>query len=944
MRETFVGQAAQVVADEVEFQDKTADFFIRRVAECDSITQLFLQAVEQHSEAGYVFVDRELRARLVRYPVMLADARRVLAGLQSSGIARGHRVAIRLDEPREFFPVFWACLLGGYVPCPLPPLRGADADRSAYVAHVSALLDDPLFVTVQDDRASLGDVRVQTAETLRAFPPSIAFQHASRDDLAMLMLTSGSTGKPKAVTLTHRNVLASMAGKIACQQLVPSDVALNWIACDHVASLLECHMLPLAVGAIQLHVAPDTIIGSPLNFIELLGRYRVGMTFTPNFLLGLVNQELARGAELGPLDLSHLKIIVSGGEAVVNATALQFLDRLARFGLRRGVLAPAFGMTETCAGSIYARDFPASGADQEFAPLGRAIDGLDMRIADADGGVLPDGEPGELQLRGPMIFSGYLKNDDANAEAFTPDGWFRTGDSGRLDDGVLTLVGRTKESVIVHGVNYYVHEIETVLEQVDGVAESYVAAAPIRLPGQNSEQLAIFFHPTFAADDADALYRTLAAIRDRVVLHWGFRPSVILPLDVADMPKTSLGKLQRAKLRKRFESGAFAAVFARVNAALARRLGAPTPLEGDVERALADIYAEIFELDASMLGATMNFFELGGTSLDIIRFKDKVQRRFGLDALPTVTLMHHPTVREFAAFLAHRHARGGAAYTPLVPFHRSGERTPLFCVHPGLGDVLVFANLAKHFIGERPLYALRARGFNPGERRFDSFDEMVDTYLRAMRDAQPHGPYAIAGYSYGAAVAFEIARRLETHGERMAFVGIIDFPPDMLARMPQMDDADALLNLAFFLSLVDRSQMVEWAPHLRAMNRREQAEYVLSAVPARRRIELDLDADRMLAWADLSRGLIDIGRAHRPAGRVRAVHVFHATPLPWMTANGIDKHTWRRRELEAWNACVSESATFVEVPGEHHTLIAPPHLDTFQAHLKAALEAGERGA
>lgn len=886
MRKTLVGP---VIADEVEFQDKTPDFFIQRVVECDSTSELFLQAVEQHSEAGYVIFDRELRARLVRYPVMLAEARRVLAGLQSSGIARGHRVAIRLDEPREFFPVFWACLLGGYVPCPLPPLRGADGDRAAYVAHVSALLDGPLFVTADEDRASLGDVRTTSVESLRAFPPSIAFQHASRDDLAILMLTSGSTGKPKAVMLTHRNVLMSMAGKIARQQLVSSDVALNWIACDHVASLLECHMLPLAVGAVQLHVPPEAIIGSPLNFVELLGRYRVGMTFTPNFLLGLVNQELARGAELNPLDLSHLKSIVSGGEAIVNATALQFLDRLARFGLRRDVLTPAFGMTETCAGCVYARDYPASGADQEFAPLGRAIDGLEMRIAGAEGGVVPDGEPGELQMRGPMIFSGYLKNDDANTEAFTPDGWFRTGDSGCLDDGVLTLVGRTKESVIVHGVNFYVHEIETVLEQVDGIAESYVAAAPIRLPGQDSEQLAIFFHPTFPVDDTAALCQTLTEIRERVVLHWGFRPSVILPLDIANMQKTSLGKLQRAKLRKRFESGTFAAPLARVNAALAHRLGARAPLEGNAEHALADIYSEIFELDASMLGATMNFFELGGTSLDIIRFKNKVQRRFALDALPTVTLMHHPTIREFAAFLAHRNAHNSATYTPLVPFHRSGGRIPLFCVHPGLGDVLVFANLAKHFIGERPFYALRARGFSPGERNFDSFDEMVDAYLFAMLDVQPRGPYAIAGYSYGAAVAFEIARRLETRGERMAFVGIIDFPPDMLARMPQMDDTDALLNLAFFLSLIDRRQIVEWAPSLRAMSRREQAEWLLSAAPARKRIELDLDANRMLARADLSRGLIDIGRAYRPTGRVRAVHVFHATPPTWMTAHSIDR-------------------------------------------------------
>src|SRR5439155_497121 len=131
--------------------------------------------------------------------------------------------------------------------------------------------------------------------------------------------------------------------------------------------------------------------------------------------------------------------------------------------------------------------------------------------------------------------------------------------------------------------------------------------------------------------------------------------------------------------------------------------------------------------------------------------------------------LQNPTVRALAARTAPGCLEVGREYDPIVPLQLSGNKTPLFCVHPGVGEVLVFVNLAKYFVNERPFYALRARGFNEGEKYFATFDEMVSTYVSAIRSRQPHGPYAVAGYSYGGAVAFEIAKVLESKGERAAF-------------------------------------------------------------------------------------------------------------------------------------------------------------------------------
>src|SRR5581483_9170973 len=180
------------------------------------------------------------------------------------------------------------------------------------------------------------------------------------------------------------------------------------------------------------------------------------------------------------LDLSCVRHIISGGEANVVETGRRFLELLAPYGLPRTAIRPAFGMTETCAGSIYSNAFPDCDSDREFASVGRPVSGLQMRIVDEDGVLARPGEPGELQLRGTMIFDGYYNNPEATHAAFTAGGWFRTGDLGRIDQGRLSLVGRSKDSIIVSGVNYFSHELEAALEPLEGIERSFTAVFPTR--------------------------------------------------------------------------------------------------------------------------------------------------------------------------------------------------------------------------------------------------------------------------------------------------------------------------------------------------------------------------------------------------------------------------------------------------------------------------------
>ncbi|HEX2313496.1 MAG TPA: non-ribosomal peptide synthetase [Thermomonospora sp.] len=890
---------------------------------------LLLERAARDSGRGVTFVDGPRRS----YAELLESARRVLGGLRARGLAPGDRVVAVLDAPEDFVPVFWGAVLGGFVPCPVAPIRTDMVRWRTHLEHVNTLLDGPLVVVSKNGQAELPRVdglRTALLEDLADAEPDTDVHRGGPDDLALLMLTSGSTGHAKAVRLTQANLLAALRGKAGALSVTADDVMMGWISFDHIAAI-EGHLLPLWAGGDQVVAEPQAVLGDPLRFVDLLAEHRVTLTFTPNFLFGQINQALADRRPEPGADLSAVRHIISGGEAVVSATVRRFLDGLAPYGLREDVVVPAFGMTETCAGSVFSLDFATTGRETEFAPVGRPVEGLRLRIVAEDGTVLPDdsGEAGELQLRGPMVTDGYFNDEEVTRAAFTEDGWFRTGDLGRLDDGRLTLVGRSKDSIIVNGVNYFSHELETLLQDLDGVRRGQVAAFPIRPSGSDSEQLAIVFAPT-AEDDA-SLYRTIVAIRNSTVLRWGFRPSLILPVDVADIPRGNLGKVQRSALRRRVESGGFAERAERVEELVRRQLGGHVAPEGEAETALAEVYARVLGVEPAAVSATVSFFDLGGTSLDVLRLKLETQRRFGIRDLPVAAILQAPTVRLLAA----RVADGGAAraYDPLVPLQVTGDRTPLFCVHPGLGEVLVFVNLAKYFVNERPFYALRARGFGEGEEHFGSFAEMVGCYVDAIRRVQPEGPYAVAGYSYGGAVAFEIAKSLEALGERVDFVGIFNLPPHIRGRMNEITVTDGAVNLALFLSLVSQEEAAVLPDRMRelGLTTQEQLAYLIEGAPARRLEELDLNLDRFAAWVDLAQSMVHLGRDYEPGGTVESVRVFYCEPLRGT------KQDWLDLQLRAWDGFTRSGNRYIEVDGEHYTLMSPEHVQTFQATLRREL-------
>ncbi|MFF1379230.1 condensation domain-containing protein [Streptomyces sp. NPDC058308] len=512
-----------------------------------------------------LLLDHQGEARVLDYAALAAEAGRVLGGLQAAGLAAGDRALLQCPDHRDFLVAFWACVLGGIVPVPLAPVSpsqdGPAVDR---LAGALELLDSPIVLTDATTAGALEEaaarrswttpVRLGVLDELRAAAPGTPHT-ADPDDVALLLLTSGSTGAPKAVALRHRNVLARSAATAAANGFGPAEVSFNWMPLDHVGGIVMFHVRDVYLGCRQIHAPTAWVLQEPLRWLAAVDAHRATLTWAPNFAFGLVNDRVTEAAEAA-WDLSCLRFIQNAGEAIMPRVARRFLAALAPHGLPATAMRPSWGMSETSSAVTYSDAFTldTTSDDAPFTEVGRPLPGTTLRIADEHERTLPEGTPGRLLVKGPTVTSGYHDNPEANRSAFTHDGWFDTGDLGVLREGALTITGRAKDVLIINGVNHYCHEIESVVEELDSVENSFTAACAVRDPGATTDGLVLFVH--LRGDPADPAH-TIREIRSHLVRRTGLNPRHVLPVEREEIPKTEIGKIQRAKLRDRFHAGDF---------------------------------------------------------------------------------------------------------------------------------------------------------------------------------------------------------------------------------------------------------------------------------------------------------------------------------------------------------------------------------------------------
>jgi acyl-CoA synthetase (AMP-forming)/AMP-acid ligase II/NAD(P)-dependent dehydrogenase (short-subunit alcohol dehydrogenase family) len=518
------------------------------------------RAAEDAPEHGILFPRGDGTAETITYPELLERSRRVGRGLRAAGLRPGDEVLLQLGRTEDFLPALWGVVDGGFVAVPLAfaPDSESPARAASLLAHAWKLASRPVVLT---DGGSVEELRRLGAEAgcdweLLELERCIGESGrgdsppAAPDDTAIILLTSGSTGAAKGVMLSHRNLLSSVLGSADVNGFTRREVSLNWLPLSHIGALMRS-LREVVLGARQIQMETRAVLEDPIRWLDAMDRFGVTTSWAPNFAFSLVVEQgdRLRGRDW---DFGPLRSLWTSGESIASKMMLRFQELLEPHGLELGDLHTAWGMTEACF-ATFSHDYMVRIAREgrRVPDVGRPIPGVSMRIADDRNRVVPQGVEGRLQIRGPVVTKGYVQ-PEAEEEARTGDGWLDTGDLGAIEDGRLTISGRRKDVIIVNGVNYAPREIESVVEEVDGVERSFTAACGVRGPDDDTDALAIFFHPRGGTSALDSL---LASIRDRVSRGVGLAPTYLVPVERAAIPKTPVGKIQRSVLRARFAAG-----------------------------------------------------------------------------------------------------------------------------------------------------------------------------------------------------------------------------------------------------------------------------------------------------------------------------------------------------------------------------------------------------
>jgi fatty-acyl-CoA synthase len=499
-------------------------------------------------------------------------ARRIAGGLASAGIGRGDRVCVLAGAPVEIAPTAQGLWMRGasltmlHQPTARTDLQMWADGTAAVIGMIEAkvvIVSDP-FTAAAPVLAERGIGVVTIAELLDAAPADPV--HTDDDDLALLQLTSGSTGSPKAVAITHGNLAANAEAMfIAAEYDLGADVIVSWLPLFHDMGMTGFLTVPMHFGAELVKITPMDFMHDILLWPKLIDKYRGTMTAAPNFAYSLLAKRLRNHAQPAQFDLSTLRWALSGSEQVEPADVEELCQAGAPFGLRPQAIVPAYGMAETTVAVSFSkrgaglvvdevdadmlaalrRAVPAAtGNTRRLAVLGPLLDGLQARIVDEDGALLPVRGVGLIELRGESVTRGYLTKAGFVAVQ-DGQGWYGTGDLGYLTEaGDVVVCGRVKDVIIVAGRSIYPTDVERAAGRVEGVRGG--CAVAVRLDaGHTRESFAVAVESNMF-DDPGQVRRIKHRVIHQVVAEVDARPRKVVVLAPGNIPKTPSGKLRRA--------------------------------------------------------------------------------------------------------------------------------------------------------------------------------------------------------------------------------------------------------------------------------------------------------------------------------------------------------------------------------------------------------------
>jgi fatty-acyl-CoA synthase len=494
------------------------------------------------------------------YPDVLAATERAAGLLTAAGVRPGERVMLALPTSWPLIEFWFGAVLCGALPiAAAPPLPFVDAAMAIVRLEAIARHFGISLLIMGDARPQIDVRSLAVASLYRMTGERPSAPLADAEDIAFLQLTSGTERIPRAAAISHRALLHNTrALHAACGGA--TDRVVSWLPLHHDMGLVGSLLLSIITGSELVLIAPPLFLAWPDLWFAHIAESGTVLSLAPNFALQLCLDR--RDRIYTGHNLSGWHALICGGEMVRASTLEGFA---LAFDLPAEAMRPGYGLAEATLAVTLApgaavpktRPAPAHSARQfvleETVCAGPPLPDMEVAISNAgDGGRLPPGQQGEVLVRGPGLFSGYLDDPTATAEALA-SGWLRTGDLGFLEDGELYLTGRLRETLNLRGIVTSPHELEWIAETLTGGGGRCRAAAFSVAAAAGGERAVLAVEVETA--DPDTLAAMGTAIRARVSLALGLQLGDLVLLRRGQLPRTTSGKVRRAAARDRYLDG-----------------------------------------------------------------------------------------------------------------------------------------------------------------------------------------------------------------------------------------------------------------------------------------------------------------------------------------------------------------------------------------------------
>jgi len=721
-------------------------------------------------------------------------------------------------------------------------------------------------------------------------------------NLAYVIYTSGSTGKPKGVMIEHKGLYNLAQAQIQIFGLHSHSRVLQFASLSFDASIWEVVMAVGSGATLYLGTKDSLLPGTPL--IQVLRDYCIThITLPPSAL-----------AVLPPEELPALQTIIVAGEACA-------AELIKQWSVGRDFFN-AYGPTEAtvCAtiGFATAKAIANCTLCEQKIPIGRPIANTRIYILDQNLQPVPVGVPGELHISGTLLARGYLNLKETTAEKFINIDLFgeiervyKTGDLAKWrEDGNITFIGRIDNQIKLRGFRIELGEVESILLQHPSVKEAVVT-----LYKTESNQILIAYVTGMSTDLSTQLKNYLKSrLPDYMV------PAQIIALD--RFPLTPNGKVDRKALPA-------------PHGGVEGSYEAP---RNDVEQQLAQLWSAV--LESQEIGIHDNFFDLGGHSLLAMKLLNNIQQVFK-QQLALSSLFHNPTIAQLAQQLGNPEVQ--QSHPDLLSLQPQGDATPLFCVSGSNGHGFYFRDLAINLGTERPVYGLDAPGRDGLRALPDSVVAHASQLLTVLRQQQDQGPYILAGYSSGCAVAFEIATQLEHQGEKVGLLAIFDAglvsQPEYFTNRADIDwiwqliqRTEALKGVSLGLKYADLAAQPDDCARWDLA-----AEYLYLHNLLPEHSTLSLLKTNMKVMKVLTLNYVN----YRPNHRISApIVLFRAQEVHEMILQELQAISHYNLPDWGWQAYAHKPVKVISLPGNHGQMLYEPNVKILAKELQVAMVAG----